>query len=417
MKKIWLTISLVLAFMMMASSPAYATYMVIPYNKPTIDAASRTHFIIASKGNDLGYGPQLSALTKAGKLAEIYPNDQVILFFPEENEQNIKWIKRSGFAGTYRVDALLDTKKLFEELAKYSQIVSIHTYGHSAIPEGVFLDAVGKRDIRWYPNLKFPERIVGHFTSDAFVTLNGCNLGHSMAPMLSRLWRVPVAGALVGTHFETLMPDGRFAFIASEKNWAKSTMGIYRNETNCIRGCVRMRPDNGAYDGHYGKYRQGLPFYKFFCSGISEDECLKGMARSLNASITATAVPVNPTLEQFAQAAREWLCPTGSNPNFQKKCEAQLAAIQPSLNTGAQKDVIAAATQVFTGRERYFSPFYGASHQCTFAGCYQNPRCLIFSKTKACAETEAPLARTTTFVDEYENYLKGYALLAAEARQ
>jgi hypothetical protein len=161
---------------------ARASYMIISYNQPTIDPTIRTHIVISSKGNDLGYGPQLSALTKAGKLSEVYPADQVVLFFPEENDQNIRWIQRAGLA-VNRFPALLDTNKLFEELEVYSQIVSLHTYGHAAIIEGVFLDAIGKKDVRWFPHFKSPEKLVGHFTKDAFVTLNGCNLGHSMAPI------------------------------------------------------------------------------------------------------------------------------------------------------------------------------------------------------------------------------------------
>ncbi len=388
------------AALMFVGLQAHASYMIIPYKNVRLDPTVRTHFVISSKGNDLGFAPQLSGLTKAAKLSEVYTNDQVVLLFPEENDQNLRWLQRSGLTAARKVDALLDTKRLFEELSAYTQIVSIHTYGHSAIPEGVFLDAVGKKDIRWYPTLKGPEKLVGRFTSDAHVTLHGCNLGHSMAPMLSRLWKIPVAGALTGTNFEVLMPNGSFAPLGPEKGWAKTSLGVYREDGTCIRGCVRMRPGNGIYDGKYGKYRQGLPFYKFFCSGIPEEDCLKGMARSLVSSVTANAVPAVPSLEQYAQAAREWLCPVRDNPAYQKLCEAQLAAIQPSLVAGASAF-------------RFFTPFPGASNQCNFASCYVKPQCLILSKTSDCAQQETPPARSTTFVDEYENYLKGFALLAS----
>ena len=391
-----------------AGAQADASYMVVPFSKGAMDRAVRTHILVTSKGNDLGFGPQLSALTKAAKIADVYPTDQVVLILTEENGYNLRSLKLAGFTTAYQVNKLMDGDTLFDELVQFPQIASMHFFGHGAIPEGVFLDAKGKWDIRWYPRLKHPTRIVGHFTSDAFVTLNQCNLGHSMAPMLSRLWQVPVAGALTGTHFEVLMPEGKFSVLdqGSEKRWAKSTLGTLRTEGTCLRGCFRMRPDNGIYNGHYGKYTQGLPFYKFFCAGISEEACLKGMARSLVTSVTAVAVPAQPTFDQYAQAAREWLCPTGPTGKFQKNCDEQLKNIPAAL----------AESQ----NARFYTPFRSANHQCSFEGCYEKKSCLVISKfmseTLACAQNEKPTARATTFVDEYANYLRGFELLMKETK-
>lgn len=373
--------------------------MVIPFKNNPIDRSVRTHVIVVSKGNDLGLGPQLSGLTKAVKLAEVYPDDQVVLFVPEESAENLAWIQRSGFSRAYRVNSLLDTKKLFEELEQFNQIASFHTYGHSAIPEGVFLDAVGKRDIRWYPQLKFSDKVIGHFTSDAFATLNGCNLGHSMAPLLSRKWNIPVSGALVGTHFEVLMPDGQFVGWGPEKDWAKTSVGFLRNERACLRGCVRMRPDRAPYDGHYGKYRQGLANYKFFCSGITEADCLKGMARSLISSVTSFAVPVKATREQFARSAREWLCPSQGGVAMKKACDEQLLNMPVKI-----------AVDPFA---RLYTPFRGPSNQCDFTGCYASPQCLELPKTLGCATGAVPPKTSSTFVDEYENFLRGFDLLGS----
>ena len=64
-----ISIRLVLtAITLFVSSQAHATYMIINYNQPSnqpsMNPALRTHFVISSKGNDLGYGPQLAGLTK-----------------------------------------------------------------------------------------------------------------------------------------------------------------------------------------------------------------------------------------------------------------------------------------------------------------------------------------------------------------
>jgi hypothetical protein len=39
---------------------------------------------------------------------------------------------------------------------------------------------------------------------------------------------------------------------------------------------------------------------------------------------------------------------------------------------------------------------------------------LILSKTSDCAQRENPPVRSTSFVDEYTQYLKGFELLKAE---
>lgn len=383
------------------SVSAHASYLVVPYNREVLDKTVRTHFVITSRGGSLGMTPQLSALTRAAKLKEVYPADQVVLLLHDETSGNLDWIKKRVSNAAYRVQAKFDPQHLFDELEPYTSIVSIHTYGHGAIPEGVFLGAVGEHDIRWYVTDKNPKRIIGHFTPDAFVTLNGCNDGHAMASRLSYLWKLPVSGALTGTHFEVLMPDGRFSMMTDEKNWAKSHMGLFADGSECVRGCVRMRPDNAPYTaGHYGTYRQGLGFYKFFCVGISENDCLRGMARSLISTVTVPGLSAKPTFEQYAQAAREWLCPTGSRA-VQMACEQRLTAVQTTLAMGLQLSDV----------ERIYTPFSGPSHQCDFIGCYANRECLKSTKTLACAEQSAPPPTSSTFVDEYMNYLKGYRLL------
>lgn len=404
----------ILSIFLLTTVSAHASYLVVPFNREKPDTSVRTHFIVTSRGGELGMGPQLSALTKAVKLVDVYPNDQVVLLLHDETDGNLKWIQKTVAKTAYRVEAKFTATDLFNELEPYTKIVSIHTFGHSAISEGVFLGAVGERDIRWYQGDKNPKRIIGHFTDDAFVNLNGCNLGHSMGPMLSHLWKVPVAAALTGTHFEVLTSPESFSLMTpDERKWSKVADGLFRDDSNkCIRGCVRMRPTNAVYTaGHYGTYTQGLGFYKFFCVGIAEDSCLKGMARSLIAAVTPKSVPVHATREQFATAVREWMCPISeSNPARQAACEAQLA----SLNVGVLSGVLSTNPSMDGGLypERFYTPFPGRSHQCDFISCYAKRECLKnASSAWACAQTEAPPKRTTTFVDEYLNYLRGFDLL------
>lgn len=389
-------------FLILTTPSIFAKYLIIPILNTSIDFNQRTHFIITSKGNDLGFAPELAAITKAMKISEVFKEDQVIILSPEENSSHLNWLKRVGFSKVELKSELLDATRLFNELSVFNKIASIHTYGHSAIPEGIFLDAVGSKDILWYPNSHEPKRLVNHFTEDAFVVLNGCNLGHLLAPKLAKLWRVPVAGAMVGTHFEVLKNSGKYEILGPESEWSKSTQDSFQKKKNCIRGCLRMRPDNYNYNGHYGKYRQGLPFYKFFCSDISEDSCLRTMALSMLANVSSKFIPEYPNQKEYSDVVKEWLCPFGKKEDYEN-CVWQLNKIDYSLNMSSPNQI--------TRLEKLFSPFKGNTSTCSFQSCYQNQKCHKSPNLTSQCAMALPAKESTSFIDEYLSYIQGFQLL------
>lgn len=401
--------SLVLILLLGVSFNSMAAYFkVVASSNPKLDTEKRTHIVVASRGNDLGYLPQLSSASRALKLVDIYPEDQVVVFIPVQSKTLPDEIKRMGMTQfTYKED-LLNSKQLMNELTVLKKIASFHTYGHGAIVEGIFLDAVGDKDVRWYPNDSQSKRLIGHFTDDAFATLNGCNAGHQLAPFLSKLWSIPVSGALVSTHFEVLYDDGNYYWFdeAKKKSFSKTTGDILSKSRSCHGACFRMKPDNGVYKGHYGKYTQGLPFFKMFCDGSSEEKCLKAMARSL-ISQNSTHIYTRDLMgrEEYASLAREWLCPSGNyKSTLQLNCKRKLEEVsQASAN-----DTLEAAALLYT-------PFWGVSAQCSFNSCYSKPICVTtFQQADKCAQGKPDVKESDTFVKEYLHYLKGYDLLLNE---
>jgi hypothetical protein len=382
-------------------SPAWANYFLInPVAGKALDPAVRTHIVVAGQGNDLGHAPQVAASAKVKRLIEMNPADQVLYITTSRTDANDSVHRKMGYTEIKFKNKLLNPEQLVNEIGVYAQVASLHFYGHGAIPEGIFLDHAGEHDIRWFPNETTQSgRLVGHFTEDAYVTLNGCNGAHVLAPHWSKMWGVPVSGAMVGTHFESLFNDGNYyaADQGTQAQWARET----KSGQSCLGACYRMRPDNANYKGHYGQYKQGLPFYKFFCAGIAEDKCQRGMARALMNTVTALPLSASPTYGEFAQTAREWPCPAGSvGSTTQAQCMASLIAI----------DAVRSTTLEFA---RNFTPFLGVTSQCSFGSCYSDPACLISSKTMGCA-TAGPtpkVGQSTTFVDEYMHYLAGYQLL------
>jgi hypothetical protein len=390
------------------SATAQAEYFVINVSDAKINYSTRTHFLVTSHGGDLSLLPQLVAVAKARKLHEAFPDEQVLIFAVKEHSGNVNFIKSQGFNSFRNDKSPLNVRRLVEEMAPFSKIASFHTFGHSAITEGIFLDFQGPVDIRWYPTDREPEKIKGHFTSDAYATLNGCNLGHSMAGILSEMWGIPISAALVGSHFEALYSDGRFYYAEgkTENYLARNSMDLFKDRIQCGEGCMRMRPDSSPYQGHYGIYRQGLPFYKFFCVGISEEKCLHGMAQSTFGILTPLTFTNLPTLEQYANVVREWLCPTNSfgESLTQRSCMERLERM--TMQT----------IQANPG-ERTYSPFRGPTSQCDFRSCYSSPQCSTNPATTIeCAKKSPPPSSSTTFVDEYLYYLKAYKYLGITAK-
>lgn len=381
-----------------------ADWYTIPFNTNQINPEERTHVMVSSNGNDLGYASIFSMLSRAQKIADVFPKDQILLVLPQEGRDDVKMYEAFGFKGiTVFPKDNLDALLFFDYLKPLQKIASIHYFGHGAISEGVFMGRRGDRDHRWYPSSKQPEKIVGHFTDDAFATLNGCNTGHIMAAKLSKVWQIPVAGALVGTHFESLMPNGKFTYMPdAEVTWSKTSLKTLMSPKPCYRGCIRLRPDNYIYTGHYGTYQRGLPFYKMFCDEkISEANCLKGMALNIVTSVSPFPLNSKPTFTDYHQAVLDFMCPIDYRPGSKitEQCMQQLVSISVQPN--------------FWQIESPYSPFRGPTPQCNFQSCYlDNPVCdENHDKAWACAKKHRPPAGATTFVEEYKQLIKAYSYL------
>ncbi|RYZ84907.1 MAG: hypothetical protein EOP06_17190, partial [Proteobacteria bacterium] len=233
-------------------SKANASYFIINTSEAKLVTTARTHIVVAGQGNDLGHAPQWAASAKVRRIVETHPSDQVLFISTSRTDKNDRFFRSMGYGKIQFVNSLLNAKQLVDELTKYSAIASLHFYGHGAIPEGVFLDQAGEKDVRWYPSeTTHAKRMIGHFTDDAYVTLNGCNGAHLLAPLWSKLWQRPVAGAMVGTHFEALFPDGNYytADHGTQSQWARETKNAAGETKSCRGDCFRMRPDNGNYRG------------------------------------------------------------------------------------------------------------------------------------------------------------------------
>lgn len=349
-------------------------------------AQIRAHIIISGKGNDLRLNPMIAALAKAKKIESVFSDEQIIILNVQEVSaaEHISTINSFGFNIIRNESRLLDEATLMQELEAYYQIASIDFFGHSGIEPGIFLDGIGENDLKWRPFDKMASRLIGHFTEDAYAVLNGCNQGQLQAPTLSKLWQIPVAGTLTSSHFEILFNDGKYYWNEA------SNHNLFASNS---QASLRMKPDYVVYDGVYGHYQSGLPFFKFFCAGISSKSCHTGMRASVYVIVGPDHLSHQSSEENYLKVVREWLCPSSEyGSKLQTECMTRLNKISSSST------------------DKTYSPFKGTSLQCNFDACYPKKCFKSAIDMSVCAKAKPTNLdlKTTTFVDEYLNYMEAF---------
>jgi hypothetical protein len=405
--------------------------LVANFNRHGItDLTKTTHIILVGDSDELANLPLFSATTRARRYAELYPDDQIILFVTRDvSESSVARtgatvIHREGLGATMIADlSTLTADRLVAAIDRFTRIASIDFYGHSS-PFGVLLESSGGDRTLGAAIPAAIGDLADNFAIDRnpYVTLNGCNGGVHTAPALSGLWAVPVAGALSATRFEVLMSDGRW-YADDPQLHPASVAAVSRNDRSfsaanapsCASGaCVRMKPENGPYVGVWSApegFQYGLNYFKFFCKfDDSADACSRGMASSLLAFPSIKPIDATSSDEDIQDVLADFFCTATSDPTWVDTCRARLFA--------AAADGAA------------FSPMRSAndySLECDFGGCEQQFRCAEVEgvpqqhscawvssgctedQSNAQCKTKNAVKQTTN--QELTRYLAGFALL------
>lgn len=378
--------------------PSFAhAYFVASLTGP-IDPAKPAHVIVSGRGQNLGRQPQLAALGAAARIHEANPSSQVVLISVFEDATNEPDLRAKGIVILRKNDAVaFDTASIMPELLKFSQIQSLHFFGHNSPSLGTQTDGPGAR-------FDFRERSVAqlrsHFTQDAYLFIHGCNGGWLLAPMLSRELAVPVAGAFTETHFERLNADGNFyvadATQVPNLNWAHTNTQSYAQPRECAKGgCLRMRPANEPYTGHWGDYGAGLGFYKFFCEMQTQAQCDRTMALALINELTTSRAQIS--RDAFIAAAKDLVCPASKDRALSQQCANEM-------------------DQALTHGARAYSSFARPAIQCDFKTCATKFTCTSTGGPNGvgeCTLTQGATAQATTQTNEFLAYVRGYDALAA----
>ena len=379
-------------------SNAHADYLVATYNTPNLDKSKPTRVMVAGDGDGLGLLFQEVAKGRALRYAEANPEEQIVLLSFDDKELGTQHaLNKWGFKTIKTDKSTIDGKVFVEEVVQYKKILSIDIFSHSSAQFGVHL--AGKAN-RINIKTKGLEILKSNFMKDAFVYLHGCNSGFNLAPFLSNIWAIPVAGSLTSTNFQKLHNDGNFYLIeegyAPSTDWAAANTLSTDTQASCSNGtCQRLKPDNTAYYGWWGQYKEGgLPFYKFFCVKNSEEDCTRVMAKSLLSHTLVVNLKKTSTLEEYKKGVIDFLCPVSSKKDLRAECQAEL---ENALVTG----------------DMTYNPFTRAAIECDFKKCQAEIICdkiLLtgMAKPGTCKLRNDAKSPPTTLVREYKAYLQGY---------
>ncbi|MGZ3804368.1 MAG: hypothetical protein ACXVB4_09180, partial [Pseudobdellovibrionaceae bacterium] len=321
---------------------------------------------------------------------------QVVLLSVFENDKNKEVLRSQGFVFLDENSLLLNTKTALLVLLKFSKIQSLELFGHNSPSLGTQLDGPGER---FDPNYAGLSKLKSHFTADAYAFIHGCNSAWLMAPQLSSLWEIPVAGAMTGTRFERLHSDGHFYVYEVDKapndKWATKNLD---GQSCTSGGCLRMRPTYSPYNGHWGDFRNSafLNYYKFFCIKNSLEDCEKRMALSMLAFVSEKEVSLGHSLEEFKDLVKSFLCPVYADRKITLQCYEDL---EQSLHGGSK-------TLSFTVNQKQLA--------CNLMICNAKMKC--DNETCSVEKVDAGVSEpASTMVDEFNHYLNGFLRLSLKS--
>jgi hypothetical protein len=394
------------------------------------DLTKTSRIMLVGDSDELGELPLYAATTRAQRYTQLYPQDQIILFVTKDasaalvSSTGSTVLHQEGLGAAAIADlSTLTAEKLLAALHHFKRIASLDFFGHSS-PFGALLEN-GTPDHTLGPSTPANAAdLADNFARDTnpYVTLNGCNGGTFTAPALSRLWHVPVSGALTASNFEILLSDGRW-YPNEKAQYPDGLTPVAANNRSfgpastpaCSTGaCVRMKPENAPYWGIWSPdtgFQYGLNYYKFFCDyDDPTNTCAKGMATSLFAYPSIKPIDKTSSAADVNDVIADFFCDGNKDATWFDTCKAGLLS---AVASGAP-----------------FSPMKGGndySLECDFKGCEQKFRCTMLDGvpqqhscqwvSKACTDaqpatscrTKSATKQTTT--REVKRYLQGIQLL------
>ncbi len=373
-----------------------------------IDPSKPTRLFVIGYSDNLGNNFFISAMGRARRYRELYPQDQIVFFGPTEKSVSYyaSVLPGMGFKILENTPEKLLNTTLLARLSKFKQIRTLDIVSHSSAHHGAGLEKDTGSQKRFGAKLAGIGKLKANFLPGAYSIFHGCNSGFVQAPALAKLWDIPVAGSLSSTNFQELFNDGEFyhhdaGLYPAELGRPSFNDQSFDARVKCSQaGCMRLKADPHPYTGTWGKFSVGLGFYKFFYSPSDGNKArlFPIMAESLFSYMNVKPLSAKVTREEFKTALQDFLCPSPKYAAKRAECFEKLTAYE------TDRSIIYPGGGMIRGR----------SVHCELSGCKVVVRC--DDSATNCVMTSPEDAKPTTILREYQHYLDGFdALTAANA--
>lgn len=348
-----------------------------------------SHVFIVGHGIELGLQFLQTAVTRAKKIQETYPNDQILVIWAYHQNQasDLKVAKSVANKILESKPEDLTEGKVISYLNYLGPIRSLHFVGHNSATHGFALQS----RFKFQPKTETLAKTRSKLTKDAVAVLHGCNTGFYVAPDLSAKLGIPVLGSLTSTDFQNPFEDGNWYFNNSgqfPKDVSKSKENglSFQDKSNCQDHlCSRLKPNNHPYVGYWGKYKVGLPFYKAFCNFNLTQE---GVSRCRAGVI---------------QALKTW--PSKSQYRFDGAEDIKLMLQDYFCSEFAEKDTYSKCVSALTNPDERF--FLGKQLKCSIKKCQFSAKL----NSEGNYEFDGEDGGNEALINEYKWYLR---ILGAE---
>jgi len=387
--------------LLVLSIHAQASYMTA--DLATIDANAKlgTHVVVAGQGLEDGTTWLKAAQTQAMVYRDRHDHGTIRMISAVDDSKKAEYLqmlKNWGYSNIRFTPQAFLGQSLVAELTVLPLIASLDFIGHNGAFFGLALQDEGSNHRFYKSNV---DEMVGkvHFSKDSFIRLIGCNTGWFLAPYMASKLGVPVEGTLTSSDVQFLFSTGSWYFDESGAHPSSSVISeqnslSFLNPQACTDhvGCVRLRPENGPYFGQHGAYTGALPFLKFFCGSVEQQDCFRRMAASVTYFV-GTSTADSP--EHFAESIADKFCP--ANLDLAASAACHLAVGNHILGL---RPLAPAFTTLSSKVSQLVCDFQGCQFSVVKDGKGQN---ILVSAGKG---------PSTAFVDELNAYRAGFAQLA-----
>lgn len=385
---------LICASLVCAHLSAQAAFFTADLSNPTAGTGKGTHLIIVGKGLEVGDQWLKAAHTQAMIFRDRPGMGSIRLIAAIENSNFRNQLANWGYNNLKVYNQTMTGNEVLGQIFRVNKIESIDFIGHNGALYGFALEDYNNRF--FLKHAKELTKIRDRMSANSYVRILGCNTGWYLAPAVANALNVPAAGSFTYADIEELHDTQEWFYNDAGRypkgSWLKSNPISYSDTKPCVGkgGCVRLKVVNSSYQGKHGNYGGTLPFMKYFCGALSNDECFRRMALSTATLVSIKPVQGKPSKGDYADIVAEQFCPSWIDSVRRQDCRKKVSEHLLGINS----------------LPPFFSSTSETSMTCDFKTCKFVKNC----GDSSCVVDSTTSGASKTYVNELNAYKRGFDL-------